>query len=334
MQKRKERIDRGIKARSEDIFVLCSYQEMFYLLAPRVVPILCILLLSFFIPAYWQKVLVNTAVFTLLALSWDLLASTGMVSLGQAFFFGVGAYVAGYLNHRFGWSPLLTIPIGSILGGIICTIILLPALRLREVYFAMLTLVLPIAVVRIIEATRIFGGTEGMSALTPFPNRWAELCIIIIALFICLFGFRRLINTDYGLVLKGINDNDRSVMNVGINIYWYKAQALFIASAVAAFAGAFSVHLYMFVGMPMFYLDYSIMPIAAAVVGGVGGFAGAVLGAFILVPLSELLRGLGGLRIVIYGLLLTVFIVALPEGIFHFVARKYHQFDRWVKVEK
>jgi branched-chain amino acid transport system permease protein len=90
----------------------------------------------------------------------------------------------------------------------------------------------------------------------------------------------------------------------------------------------------MFVGMPVFALDYSILPIAAAVVGGPGTLAGATLGAFLLVPLSELLRGIGGLRIVIYGLLLVVFIVGLPEGIFHFIKRKYHQFERWVEVEK
>jgi branched-chain amino acid transport system permease protein len=334
MKKRKERIDRGIKARSEDILVLSSYEEMLYLLAPRAAPVLGLFLLSLIIPVYWQKVLIFTAVFALLALSWDLLASTGMVSLGQSFFFGVGAYVAGYLNHHFEWSPFITIPVGTLLGGVISTILLLPVLRLREIYFAMVTLVLPLIIVRIIEATRIFGGTEGMSALTPFPNHWVEMYIILIALLVCLFGFRRLINSDYGLVLKGINDNDRSVMNAGINIYWYKTQALFIASSVGAFAGAFIAHSYMFVGMPMFYLDYAIMPIAATVVGGAGGFAGAALGAFILVPLSEVLRGLGGLRIVLYGLFLAIFIVALPEGIFHYVARKYNQFERWVEVEK
>jgi branched-chain amino acid transport system permease protein len=61
--------------------------------------------------------------------------------------------------------------------------------------------------------------------------------------------------------------------------------------------------------------------------------AGSMLGAFILVPLSEILRGIGGLRIVFYGLFLVVFTVALPEGIFHYIQRKYHQFERWVEVE-
>lgn len=69
-------------------------------------------------------------------------------------------------------------------------------------------------------------------------------------------------------------------------------------------------------------------------VGGVGSLAGATLGAVILVPLSELLRGFGGLRIVLYGLFLVVFIVGVPEGLFHYIQRKYHQKERWVEVEK
>jgi branched-chain amino acid transport system permease protein len=69
------------------------------------------------------------------------------------------------------------------------------------------------------------------------------------------------------------------------------------------------------------------------VVGGPGTLAGATLGAVILVPLSEILRGIGGLRIVLYGLFLVVFIVGLPEGIFHYIERKYHQVERWVEVE-
>ena len=141
-------------------------------------------------------------------------------------------------------------------------------------------------------------------------------------------------DSDYGLVLRGINDNDRSVINAGINIYWFKAQSLFFAGAIGSFCGAFMTHVYMFVGMPVFALDYSILPIAASVVGGPGSLAGATLGAFILVPLSEALRGFGGLRIVLYGVFLVVFIVALPEGIFHYIQRKYHQFERWVEVEK
>jgi branched-chain amino acid transport system permease protein len=333
VQKRRERVDRGINVRSGDVFALCSWREMLYLAGPRVIPVVAILLLPLALGIYWQKVLLSVAVFALLAISWDLLAQTGMISLGQALFFGMGAYVTGILNHYWELPPLLTIPAAAVFGGLICTALLLPVLRLRGIYFSMVTLILPLMLVRLIEATRIFGGTEGLTGMTPLPSRWLEIYLIVGAMLAALFGFRRLLGTDYGLVLKGIRDNDRSVTNAGINIYWYKTQALWIASTVGAFAGAFMTHVYMFVGMPVFALDYSILPIAAAVVGGPGSLAGATLGAFILVPLSEVLRGVGGLRIVFYGVFLVVFIVALPEGIFHYIQRKYNQFERWVEVD-
>src|SRR4030042_3591939 len=266
MELRKERIDRGIKARTEDIFALLSFREMIYLLAPRAILILGLFLLTLVTGTYWQKVLISTATFALMALSWDFLVSTGMVSLGQALFFGVGAYIAGILNHSFGWSPLVTIPIATLGGGVICTLILLPVLRLRGIYFAMVTLALPLMLVRIIEATKIFGGTEGISGLTPLPSTRVELYLSLTVAIVVLFIFRRLMNSDYGLFLRGIRDNDRSVMSSGINIYLFKAPALFIASAVGAVAGALRTHTYMFVGMPVFELDYSLLPIAAAVV--------------------------------------------------------------------
>ena len=334
MEKRKERIDRGIKARSQDIFALCSYREMLYLSAPRLIPIIGFLILPLVLGVYWQKVLLSVAVFVLLAISWDILAESGMVSLGQALFFGVGAYATGIMNHYFGFHPFISIPLASIIGGVFCTLMLLPVLRLRGIYFSMVTLIIPLMLVRVIEATKIFGGTEGLSGMSPIPSHWLELYLIIGVMLVCLFGFRRMLDSDFGLVLKGIRDNDRSVTNAGINIYWHKTQALFISSSIGAFAGAFMTHVYMFVGMPVFALDYSILPIAAVVVGGPGTLAGATLGACILVPLSEVLRGFGGLRIVFYGLFLVVFTVALPEGIFHYVQRKYNQFERWVEVDK
>jgi branched-chain amino acid transport system permease protein len=339
-QRRKERIDRGIKARSDDIFALTSFREMLYVAIPTALPTLIVMLLPLLLSTYWQKVLLHTMIFALLAMSWDFLAMAGMVSLGQALFFGIGAYCAGALSHYLHFPVWLSIPVASVLGGVISAVALTPVLRLRGVYFSMVTLVLPLMLERIIEATRIFGGTEGMHGLKPFPSLWGadsvwtEQYVLIPFLFFALFGLRRLASTDYGLTLKAIRDNDRAVMSVGINIYWMKFQALCISGAVGAFCGAYMTHVSMFVGMPAFSLDYSILPLAAAVVGGMGTFAGAFTGAFILLPLNEWLRDYGGLRTVLYALSLVVCIVALPEGIFHYIQRKYQQFERWVDVDK
>jgi branched-chain amino acid transport system permease protein len=335
MKFRKERLDRGIKARCEDIFALSSYREILYLMFPRVVPVLVLLILPLLqgvIGLYWEKVLMNTCIMALLALSWDLMASVGLISLGQALFFGAGAYIAGFLNYTFKLPPILTIPLGTLGGAFFSTLLLLPVLRLRGVYFAIVTLTFPLLLSRFIETTKILGGTEGMSALSPLPNIWVELYVPVFALLICLFGFRRLINEDYGLVLQGIRDNDRAVMSGAINIYWFKAQAIFIAGVAGAFTGAFMTHYNQSVGMAAFAMDYSILPLTAAVLGGVGTFAGPTIGAFILNPLSEYLRSVGPLRVVVYSAVLIICVVGLPEGIFHYLRRKYHQFERMVDI--
>ena len=207
MKFRRERLDRGIKARCEDIFALSSYREILYLLLPRVLPVLILLILPLLkgvIGLYWEKVLVITCAIALLSLSWDLMASVGLISLGQSLFFGAGAYFTGFLNYSFKLPPIITIPLGTLAGALFSTLLLLPVLRIRGVYFAIVTLTLPLLLARFIETTKILGGTEGMSALSPLPNIWVEMYVPIFALLICLFGFRRLINEDYGVVLQGV----------------------------------------------------------------------------------------------------------------------------------
>jgi branched-chain amino acid transport system permease protein len=329
---RRERIDRGIKARSDDVYALLSWREMTYLVFPRIVPIAGLAIAAFFLPLYWKKVVIQACIFAMLSVSWDFLSSCGMLSLGQALFFGIGSYVAGGLNHYFQMPVFLTLPIATVAGGVLSTVLLLPVIRLRGIYFAMVTLILPLMLMRMIEATKILGGTEGITSLSPFPDIWVEVLLSIGGMWFVLFSLRRFISSDYGLIFVSIRDNDRATMASGINIYSFKAQALFIGSSVCAFCGAFLTHSYMFTGMPVFALDYSILPIAASAIGGIGTLAGSLVGALILVPLSEYLREFSTLRIVFYGLILVICVVALPEGIFHYVSRKYTQIERWVKV--
>lgn len=334
---RKERVDRGIKVRSDQVFILASIGDFLYVVLPRVLVISALLifpLLKDVINSYLQNVLLSTLIIALLALSWDLLGSVGLISLGQALFFGIGGYIAGYLSYTYGFTPIFTIPVATVGGALLSTAVLFPILRLRGIYFALITFAVPLLFMRVIEVTKIMGGTEGMSGFASFPNITVELYILIAVVLLCIYGFRRLLATDYGLLFNAIRDNDRAVLAAGFNIQWYKAQAVFIAALPACFAGAYLTHHFQFVGMPSFALDYSILPLTSVVVGGAGTFIGVVLGSFFLVPLSELLREFGALRVVIYSLVLVVFTIGLPEGIFRFVLRKYHQFERLVPTEE
>jgi len=328
-QRRKERLDRGIKVRSDGIYALMSWRELCYLVLPRLVLIVGMLILPLVVPIYWQKVVSYVCIYALLTLSFDFLAHfVGLVSLGGAFFIGIGSYLAAILNTSFGLPPLLTIPAATILGAFICTLLLIPCLPLRGVYFAIVTLMYPLLLIRVIEALDIFGGTDGIVGVTSFTNHY----FIIIMVLLFLFGLRRLVNQDLGLVLRAVKDNDQAVRASGMSITYYKTIAVFIGSAMGCLGGAYLAHIYMWAGLSSFALDFSILPIAATVIGGAGTLVGPVLGAFILVPLSEWLRDFGTLRIVIYAVILLLFIVIRSEGLMVYSQRKYHQFEKWIKV--
>jgi branched-chain amino acid transport system permease protein len=333
-QRRKERIDRGIKVRTDGLYAVMSWRELSYLTLPRMVLIVGMLILPFVMPSmYWQRVISIVCIYALLAVSFDLLAHfVGLVSLGGALFIGVGGYLSAIMNTSFGFPPLLAIPIATIAGAGICTLLLLPCLPLRGVYFAIVSLMYPLAMRRVIEAMDILGGTDGIMGVESFPNRWIEQYFVILMVLLFLFGVRRLVNLDLGLVLRAVKDNDQAVRASGMSITFYKAVAVFIASAMGCLGGACIVHIYMWSGMSLFALDFSILPIAATVIGGAGTLVGPVLGCLILVPVSELLREFGTLRIVFYSVILVAFIVFRSEGIMVYGQRKYHQIERWVKV--
>jgi len=311
-----------------------SWRELAYLIAPRLLLIGGLLLLPLVVPGlYWLRVISIVCIYALLALSFDFLAHyVGLVSLGGAFFVGVGGYLTALLNTELGVSPLVSIPAAGILGGVICTILLLPCLPLRGVYFAIVTLMYPLFLARVIEALNILGGTDGIMGIDGVPYAWLEQYGIIVLLLLILFSLRRLVNTDLGLVMRAVKDNDQAVRASGMNITHYKALAVFIASSVGCLAGACLVHTYMWAGISTFALDFSILPIAATVIGGGGTLVGPVLGCLILVPISELLRDFGTLRIVFYSLILLGFIVFRSDGLMIYGQRKYQQFERWTDI--
>lgn len=333
-ERRRERIDRGIKVRSDGLYALMSWRELGYLIAPRLVLIAGLILLPAVMPGlYWQRVITIVCIYSLLALSFDFLAHyVGLVSLGGAFFVGVGGYLTALLNTGWGVPPVVAAPIAAIFGGAICTLLLLPCLPLRGVYFAIVTLMYPLFLARMIEALDILGGTDGIMGIDSFPYAWLEQYGIIVLLLLILFGLRRLVATDLGLVMRAVKDNDQAVKASGMNITHYKALAVFIASSVGCLAGACMVHTYMWAGISTFALDFSVLPIAATVIGGGGTLVGPVLGCLILVPVSELLRDFGTLRIVFYSLILLGFIVFRSEGLMIYGQRKYQQFERWKQI--
>lgn len=281
----------------------------------------------------WQKIIIIACIFAFLAVSFDFLAHfVGIICLGGAFFTGVGGYISGVLNSAFEITPVVSIPIATLGGAAICTLFLLPCLPMRGIYFAIVSLMYPLLFARVIQALDMFGGTDGLPGLATFPNIWVELYLILPMILIVTFGLRRLVNEDFGMVLQAIKDNDQAVRASNINITWYKTKAVFLGSAIGCFAGAYLSHLYGWVGISLFALDFSIFPIAATVVGGVGTLVGPVIGAFILTLFSEMLREFGPLRVVFYSLILAALVILNTGGLMPYLQRKYHKVERWIEI--
>ena len=332
--RRRERLDRGIKVRTEGIYAISSWRGIAYTSLPTAAFVLGLLIIPLAVTSMtWQKIIIIACVFAFLALSFDFLAHfVGIVCLGGAFFTGVGGYISGVLNSAFGVPLVITIPIATIGGAVICTLFLLPCLPMRGIYFAIVSLMSPLLFARVIQALDIFGGTDGLPGLATFPNTWVELYLILPMILILTFGLRRLVNEDFGIVLRAIKDNDQAVRASNINITWYKMKAVFLGSAIGCFAGAYLAHLYGWVGISLFALDFSIFPIAATVVGGVGTLVGPVIGAIILTMFSEMLREFGPLRVVFYSLILAGLVILNTGGLVPYLQRKYYQFEHWIEI--
>jgi hypothetical protein len=164
---RKERIDRGLKVRTEGIYAISSLREILYLMGPRILLIVGLFALPFVfeLAPYWKKVINIMCAYTLLALAFDFLANyVGLVCLGGAFFTGVGGYFASIFNTTLGLPIWLSMPLATIAGAVFCTVCLLPCLPLRGVYFAIVTLMYPLLFTRIIEALDILGGDLALCA--------------------------------------------------------------------------------------------------------------------------------------------------------------------------
>jgi branched-chain amino acid transport system permease protein len=163
-------------------------------------------------------------------------------------------------------------------------------------------------------------------------NTWVNQYSILGMVLLSLFGMRRIVNEDIGVVFRGVKDNDQAIRASGLSVIYYKAVAVFIAALMGCFGGAFLAHLYGWVGVSLLSMDFSVFPLVATVVGGPATLAGPLLGCIILVPISEMLRAFGELRIVIYSLILVFFVLFWSEGVLNWARRKYEQFEHWVEV--
>jgi len=257
--------------------------------------------------------------YALLGMSWNLLGGyTGQISFGHAAFFGTGAYTSTILLLRFGISPWL----GMLVGAVLAVLLSLPlgwlTFRLRGPYFALATLAFA-EVVRVIVYNwdSLTGGGDGLNILADLGGI-VRFYYIILALTVAgALVMHGCVRSRWGYFLNAIREDEDAAEALGVPATRMKLIVLAISAFFVALAGSFFASYQLYINPDLVYeSQISIQMIVVTIVGGIGTLEGPVVGALVIVPLSEYFRGLSPVaNPLIYGLFIVIFMMFLPEGI-------------------
>lgn len=309
-----------------------------YLLA---LAVLIILVLPYFVDFREKPFIRGTLIFTFLyaylAVSWNMLGGyAGQFSFAHAAFFGIGAYVTAILWNWLGITPWIGMFAGAAVAAFSSLAIGIPSLRLRGHYFILITIAFS-------EIMRIwFTNWEAIGAATGI---WYKILledsfidfqyhsirvpyyyIIFVMLLVGVLFTYKLKTSKWGYYFIAIREDETVASVSGINVTKYKLLATGISAAFTAIGGAFYAQYVLYVA-PDTVLTIPLMVriILPAIIGGIGTVLGPVIGAFLLIPVGEYIRaffgGVPGVHLIIYGAVLIVFSIGMPEGIMGVIPR-------------
>ena len=282
---------------------------------------------------YHLHILVLILIWSFAYTSWSMMGRFGLVSLGHGGFMGIGAYVTALLWNNFGLSPWLGIPVAMVAAGVLALVVGYPCFRFRITghYFVLVTLALSGIVLQIITATRDYtGGSLGMTPHRATTNRLLALQFdsktswYLIALAVWLVGLLvwHLIDRSMSrYALEAISEDEDAAAAAGVNVTAEKLKITLISALMTALAGALYTQYQMFISPDTVSgIAVSLQMVFAAIVGGLYVSLGPTVGAVITILMAEALRiGFGTAAVgwdnLIYGILLVLFIIFLPQGI-------------------
>jgi branched-chain amino acid transport system permease protein len=277
---------------------------------------------------YGLYLLTLTEIFVLVALGLNLLTGyAGQISLCHASFFGVGAYATAILTQKAGLPYLLSLLLGALLTTAIGALAAVPALRLKNIYLAIATLGFGVVLQKITFEWRSLTGGGGGLALTPPSIAGYELGAIglyyltLILMTVGLFGAWNVSRGRTGRALLVIKDSEIAAGSLGIHASRYKVTAFAISAFYAAIAGGLFAYLVRYINPESFSVGLSISFLSMVVIGGLGTIGGSILGAIFYVIVPELLRGIKDAPGLVFGLLLVIVMVFMPQGLWGMLRR-------------
>lgn len=291
---------------------------------------------------YTVTMLSRILVFALLAMSVNLLTGmTGLPTLGQAAYFGVGAYAAALLARGVTDVGVAQLVLAAAVATVAAAVTGVVAVRARGVAFLMITLAIgEIAYSAAVSWEPVTRGTDGISGVPPVVPFWGLSPVrldglvyyYVLAVFLLLYAVVALVvRSPFGLALRGIRDNEARMRAVGYPTTRYALAGYCIAGALAGAAGALLVSVQQFVSPGDLGFEVSALALLAVIIGGVGSMWGACLGAALVVLTRDYLGGfVAGRGPLLLGVLFVLAVYLLPGGVARLARRTWRRSPREV----
>jgi branched-chain amino acid transport system permease protein len=285
--------------------------------------------LAIAMPPYFSQMFMLACINAILAVSLNLVNGlSGQFSLGQAGFMGVGAYTAASVNVFLLGSLrgtaagdqcalVLSLLAAGLASGLVGYLVGLPTLRLRGDYLAIVTLGFGEIIRVIILNIQSVGGARGFIGIPGTTSAF----LVTFVLVLCVMATHRFVMSSHGRALLSVRENEIAAEAMGVDITYYKVQAFTVSAAVAGVAGGLFAHYLSYINPSSFDFMKSVEIVIMVVLGGMGSVSGAIIAAFLLTFLPEVLRPLQewthvDLRMVIYSLILILMMLLRPKGMF------------------
>jgi branched-chain amino acid transport system permease protein len=288
------------------------------------------------LPPFWQRFVTEILIWGLLAMSSDILIGyTGMVSFGHSAFFGLGMYgAAAALLTVKPPSLWLALVYGLVAAGAVAVFVAFFATRLRDIYFAISTLVFSqIFYVIIFTWTEVTGGENGLTfrqprlsipglwsdAFTPTTFHWFVLIVVVLSYLLV----RRITQSPFGMVLQSIRENEPRTRAVGYHVERYKIVAVMLSGLFAGLSGVLYAMQNKFAAPDFVFFVVSGEVVIFNVMGGMGTLVGPFAGAAFFLLLREgLSRFMPEYYLIPVGIIFIIMIIFLPQGLLGFLRRR------------
>jgi len=276
---------------------------------------------------YQTSIMISALIYVMLALGLNIVIGLGgMLHLGYAAFYAVGAYTYALLNHYFGVSFWIALPIGALLSMVFGILLAIPVLRLRGDYLAIVTLgfgeIIRIVLTNWDAVTLGPSGVKGIArpgffgadfSLPQAMNYTYFICLALVVITILIVN--RLENSRIGRQWVAMGEDDIAARAMGVNTVKAKMTAFAMGALWAGLAGVVFAARTTFVNPESFRVWESVLILSMVVLGGMGSIPGVIVGALLLILLPEYLRPFAEYRLLIFGALLVVMMVFKPAGL-------------------